>query len=84
MFCTDIIVRCFCVELVSIVLLLQQLSLTVQRRCARSLVDKFQEMKARAFGLHDEMKALQDAINQKKKNCNIQNSVNGTVEEKWR
>jgi len=41
-------------------------------------------MKARAFGLYDEMKALQDAINQKRKNCNMQNSVNDAVEEKWR
>lgn len=48
------------------------------------MIVKFQEMKARAFGLHDEMKALQEAINQKRRSCNIQNSVNGAVEEKWR
>jgi len=30
------------------------------------------------------MKALQEAIKQKKKSCNIQDSVNGAVEEKWR
>ena len=41
-------------------------------------------MKARAFGLYDEMKALQEAISQKRKKCNIQNVVNGAVEEKWR
>jgi len=48
------------------------------------LAEKLQELKARAFGLYDEMKALQEAISQKRKNCNIQNSVNGAVEEKWR
>jgi len=30
------------------------------------------------------MKALQDAINQKKRKCNIQTAVNGAVEDKWR
>jgi len=52
--------------------------------CPRSFTVKFQELKARAFGLYDEMKALQEAVKQKKRSCNIQESADTAVEDKWR